>query len=97
MAVTSGQVTISSASVTAIPVSLEINVGALMDPIPAQIKNIDAAITIYVGGPTVSLTTGYPLGPGVALSFGFIAGDGNTLYALAASGSPKIAYLVLRH
>ena len=96
MAVLSGQVVISSATPTNIGASPAPGIGALIDPIPVQIKNIDAAITIYLGGPTVSTSNGYPLLAGASISFGFVAGDEDGLYALAASGSPKIAYLSLR-
>jgi hypothetical protein len=96
MAVSSGQVVISSSTPTNVAVSGQINLGSLGDPIPCQVKNIDASITIYLGGPAVSTSTGYPLLAGASISFGFVAGDDNALYALAASGSPKLAFLTLR-
>ena len=96
MAVSSGQFTTSSSTAGTVPLSGQLNLGSLADPIPVQLKNIDGAITIYLGGPNVSTSTGYPLLAGASISFGFVAGDDNAVYALAASGSPKLAWLALR-
>jgi len=54
-----------------------------------EIKNIDAAITIYLGGSTaVTAANGYPLAPGD--TFG-IVGNPGSVWAIAASGTPSIA------
>lgn len=58
------------------------------------ISNLDAAITIYIGGSGVAAAVGagnYPLAPGkdLVLPTGNLAG----VYAKAASGSPTIAWI----
>ena len=62
MAVISNQLTTST---TAAPVIAGAGLtslnGAVNDPLPLQIKNIDASITIYIGGPGVTSSNGYPL------------------------------------
>ena len=96
MAVLSGQFTTSAVTAGTIPVSPTPGVGSLIDPIPVQVKNMDATITVYLGGPGVTSSTGYPLLAGASISFGFVAGDEDALYVIAASGTPKMAWLALR-
>jgi hypothetical protein len=52
------------------------------------IKNIDSAITIYVGGATVTASNGMPLKAGESISIDTTA----LIQVIAASGSPVVAY-----
>ena len=96
MAVLSGQLTTSAVTAKVIPASPAPGLGALIDPIPVQVKNIDATITVYLGGSAVTSGTGYPLLAGQSISFGFVAGDEDGLYVIAASATPMVAWLSLR-
>lgn len=59
-----------------------------------EVKNIDAAITIYLGDINVAIATGYPLAAGGAFNLSgagrLFVGD---IYAIAASGTPSIAFI----
>lgn len=72
-----GQVTVSSSTATQL---LTVNATRRA----ALITNNDAAIAIYVGGASVSTTTGHKLAAGSSMSIPFIG----AIYAIAASGSP---------
>lgn len=70
--------------------------GAAGDELPGIIQNIDTAITVYLGGADVSTSNGFPLVAGASLPITFLGHDAKWLYALAASGSPKVAVLLGR-
>jgi hypothetical protein len=48
---------------------------------------MDSSITVYIGDATVTTTTGHPLAAGLSITIPTTA----ALYAIAASGSPKVA------
>jgi len=97
MAVISNQLTTST---TVAPVisgaGLDNLSGAVSDPLPLQIKNIDASITIYIGGPNVTSSNGYPLLAGQSISSSWLQNEVTTLYCVAASGTPILAILTAR-
>lgn len=74
--------------------------GNATDALPVVIKNLDAAIVIYIGGSDVSTTNGYPLAAGASFAGGSIAmqllGQAEIPYAIATSGTPNVAVLVGR-
>ncbi len=98
MAIKSAQVTLGN--VTAIPIiTSDIftqTTGANGDELPALVANVDPAITVYLGGLGVTSATGTPLAPGQSLSFRFMGAEATTLYAVGASGTPKVAVLLGR-
>jgi hypothetical protein len=57
------------------------------------IKNVDGAITVYLGGSNVTNAgaNGYELIAGASIAMDLYAGD--ELYAVAASGTPSIRIL----
>lgn len=69
--------------------------GTIGDPLPVQIKNIDASITIYIGGANVTSSNGYPLLAGQSLAMQLL-GSGDLPYAISASATPTMAVLVGR-
>jgi len=69
--------------------------GSAGDPLPIQIKNVDASITIYIGGPGVTSGNGYPLLAGQSLTMTLI-GRGDLPYAISASATPNMAVLAGR-
>lgn len=55
-----------------------------------KIKNVDAAITVYWGGPDVNTTTkGEPLAPGESQTFE-VNNTADHIYMVAASGAPNV-------
>ena len=68
--------------------------GAVTDPVPVQIKNEDAALTAWIGGPDVSASKGQSLGPGVVMTFN-LYGDLEIPYAFS-TGTPIVSVLVAR-
>jgi hypothetical protein len=64
-------------------------------PYRVAIKNVDGAITVYLGGADVANTgaNGYELLFGTTISLDLYTGD--VLYAVAASGTPNIRILEL--
>jgi hypothetical protein len=68
--------------------------GTIQDPLPVLITNLDAVITIYIGGSDVSGTAGVPLAAGQSLTLS-LYGSSEIPYAYA-TGTPKIAVLVGR-
>lgn len=78
-------------STTPAPVALAVGVGSAAAAKSANVKNIGAAILVYLGKSDVSTTTGYPLSPNESVSIDVYGTD--TLYAVAVSGAPKIAVL----
>ena len=69
--------------------------GSAGDPLPVMIKNMDASITIYVGGANVTSSNGYPLLAGQSFPLSLV-GAGDLPYAIAASATPKMAVIVGR-
>lgn len=70
-------------------------VGSIQDPLPIIIQNLDATIVIYIGGPTVSAATGFPLAAGQSIPMS-LYGSSEIPYAISASGTPSVAVLVGR-
>jgi hypothetical protein len=68
--------------------------GTIQDPLPVIILNLDAAITIYIGGSTAASCL-FPLAPGGSLPMA-LYGSSEIPYALSASGTPLVAVLVGR-
>ena len=97
MAVISNQLTTSTSAAAVIAgAGLDNLNGAVNDPLPLQIKNIDASITIYLGGSGVTSSNGYPLLAGQSISTSWLQAEVTTLFCVAASGSPKLAILTAR-
>ena len=65
----------------------------LQDPLPVSIKNEDAAIVIYWGGPGVTSTTGQSIAAGSEIIMN-LYGQLEVPYLVAASGTP-VASVVL--
>jgi hypothetical protein len=65
-------------------------------PIQVVIKNVDGAITVYVGGSTVTNAgaNGFEILAGATLSFEINSHD-ELVYAVAASGTPSIRILAI--
>lgn len=59
------------------------------------VRNMDAAIVIYLGPIGVTALTGFPLGPNESFILSGPSGMGikSAVYAIAASGTPKAAVL----
>lgn len=70
--------------------------GSINDPLPVQLKNIDATNTIYIGGPAVSSSTGYPLLAGQSISTAWLQQEVTTLYCVASASTPILAVLTAR-
>lgn len=91
--VAANTVPVSHTTITAIVPAANPNAspsGARFGNISAVITNLDGAITVYLGGSAVD-STGYPLLHGASVTVSLGAGD--TVYGLAASGTPNVAYL----
>src|SRR5271157_4579583 len=62
------------------------------DPVPMIVQNIDSTIVIYLGPASMTDTTvGFPLAAGASLPSNVVGSD--SMYAIAASGTPKAAVL----
>jgi hypothetical protein len=60
-----------------------------------SMQNIDSSINIYIGTSTVTSSSyGFKLIPGGALSLDIMSGD--DLYAIAASGTPSVAVILVQ-
>lgn len=70
--------------------------GNVTDPVPFVIKNIDSTITIYLGGSGVTTSNGYPLLAGQSVTLSSINSEAGSLWAVAASGTPKLSVLAGR-
>ena len=68
-------------------------IGAAMDPIPLIVKNEDAVITVWIGGPNVDSTHGQSLTPGSSIPMALYSND--VPYAWA-SGTPIVSVLAGR-
>lgn len=68
--------------------------GGVQDPIPYSIKNEDAAITVWIGGPDVDATHGQSLAAGQSMQFN-LYGDSEVPYAFAV-GTPIVSVLAGR-
>ncbi len=56
-----------------------------------EVKNLDAAITVYIGADsTVTSSTGYPVPAGTWVGFSNMP---DAVHAIAASGTPTVAIL----
>lgn len=55
------------------------------------VRNNDASIIVYLGGPDVTTSNGFPLAAGASIPVSGYAGE--ILYAVAASGTPVIRLL----
>ena len=65
--------------------------GTVQDPLPVTIQNTSAT-TVYIGGPAVSATVGYPLGQGNSLTLALYGNPADVPYAFS-TGTPTIAVL----
>lgn len=72
------QVTVSSSSATQLLAVNATRRGAV-------ITNMDVSIHIFIGGASVTTSTGHDLGPALSISIPFTG----AIYAIAASGSPS--------
>lgn len=97
MAFKSQQITLVTSTITPLLVQgssgtkfTQIN-GTVQDPLPVLIRNLDAAVTIWIGGPDVSATNGYELLPGESLPMS-LYGSSEIPYAFAV-GTPKLSVL----
>ncbi len=71
--------------------------GSIGDPLPVLITNTAAATdVVYVGGPSVTTSTGTPIQPLAALPFSFIGTDAENLFAIASAGTPSVAVFAMR-
>jgi hypothetical protein len=53
------------------------------------IRNLDASVSVYIGGSTVTTSNGMLIKAGESITISTSA----TVYAVAASGTPSVAYL----
>lgn len=71
--------------------------GSIGDPLPILVTNTAAATdVVYVGGPSVTTSTGTPIQPLAALPFSFVGTDATQLYAIASAGTPSVAVFAER-
>jgi hypothetical protein len=68
--------------------------GSIQDPLPIIIQN-NSAILIYIGGPDVTTSNGFPLAAGQSLPMA-LYGTSEIPYAIAASATPSISILAGR-
>ena len=82
--ITSGQTTVG----TAVPLQID---GSSVNPIYLTVHNNDNTKVMYLGGPTVSTTTGLQLLKEQTLQLKLNPGE--ALYAISASGDHVISWL----
>lgn len=68
--------------------------GNIQDPLPIIIFNESSTVTVRIGGPDVSATTGIPLAPGQSIPMS-LYGEKEIPYAFAV-GTPLISILAGR-
>ncbi len=93
MAVASGTVAVSHTAATAIVPAANSNALPYVSSGGGRsviVTNLDGAITVYLGDSTVT-TAGYQLLHGASVTLALSVGD--SLYGLAASGSPNVSYI----
>jgi hypothetical protein len=78
-------------SVSTTPVRLAVAAIGLGGPLGYVFKNLDPAITVYLGPSNVTSTTGYPLAAGSSMSMDVTSG--NDVWAVTASGTVTVAEL----
>lgn len=78
-----------TAGQNALSTTAEVIFAAKADRLFAEVKNLDASITVYLG-PTDAVTssTGHALKAGESFAFENVIG---AIYAIAASGTPTIS------
>lgn len=76
----------------ALSTSAQVLIASGAMPNRRTVKNTDASVTVFVGGPGVTASTGFPINPGESLVFD-ARGTANALYGVAASGAPVVATL----
>jgi len=80
---TTGQKTLGTTGLEILP--------ARANRVFAEVKNADAAISVYIGDfQAVGTTTGHLLGPGEAFTFERYNG---AIYAVALSGTPVMTFI----
>jgi hypothetical protein len=82
--ITSGQITVGTAS----PVQID---GSSVNPIYLTVHNNDNTKVLYLGGETVSTTTGLKLLKEETLQF--TINPGEALYAISANGDHVLSWL----
>jgi hypothetical protein len=96
MGVNQTQVTTGATPVPVFPPAIFTSnlTGAVTDPLPTMIRNLDATNTIFLGGSNVTAagaTGGFPLKPNESLPINWLGTDAQSLYALAGAGTPILA------
>lgn len=79
------QVTLGTAA-PGIQITPDLSVSSRQD---VTILNIDTAITIYIGNSGLTSSTGFPLIAGASITRRF----SQPVFGIAASGTPKVAYI----
>jgi hypothetical protein len=67
--------------------------GTTVDPLPVSLKNEDASVVIWIGGPDVSATNGQSLNPGQSTVMNVYSND--LPYAFS-TGTPIVSVMVGR-
>lgn len=67
--------------------------GTSNDPLPILVEN-NGTNTVYLGTSAVTTSTGEPLAKGASVGFSSVGGD--SLYAIAATGTTNVRVLVGR-
>lgn len=98
MAFSSKQITLVTSTITPLLVkgsgsgtTFKNITGSLSDPLPVLVRNLDATVTIWIGGSDVSATNGYELLAGESLALS-LYGESEIPNAFAV-GTPKLSVL----
>ena len=94
MAITTTLTTLATGAATLIASTTK---AALTDETPVMVQNQDSAINIYIGGATVTAsgaTTGIKIQAGQSFPLTLLNSD--SLYAIAASGTPNVVVMLGR-
>ena len=94
MPVSSVQVSVSTTAVALVAAPFTNLDGTIQDPTPVILENTHATATVYIGGPGVTSSNGYPLTAGSSLPMQLINSD--IPYGVTASGTVVVAVLALR-